>query len=386
MTTELYTVISLSRDVQHGTRSPIPARLSSLAAGLAAALGLSLLGTPAAHAASGATHPPTCSGSPVQPSQVIDLPAADTTTTHAEVIARGRATYRWGSAIWLEPSYGCASFAQTFDFFPAEGPTGNDANAVHPTIVYFHPNAASSKVRIDGAFGRNVIQPALAAGYNVVSVEFRHPVIDQYLAPQLGGQVPHQDTGLAIQYLRAHARSLGISSDNLFAFGYSRGSLALWQALQPDLGGGTTGKPSSKVSGFFGYQAQTTYQCQQYAQRFLVASDPNTQSQVDACLAENWYDAQFGSALDSVTASSLPVRLQYQQGLELVPGTKKKIQLVTVPYLLANYETEHYPDFGMALYNAYRAVGNTRISYPETYVTADRQFTGWQDFVTPLLK
>ena len=358
------------------------AGLAALASFLVSAV-LSL-SSPAAHA--GMTNGPgDCSAhkTVAKDKKGIALPADDSAAYRPQVVANGTQTYQWGSASWKEPAWGCRLVSQTFDFWPA---TGGDPNANHPTIVYFHPDAAGSHVQTSMPLYANVVLPATTAGFNFVSVEFRHPVIDQYLATSLGGQVPHIDTGLAIQYLRAHAKTLGISSNNIFAFGYSRGSLSLWQALQPDLGGGTTGKPSSHVSGFFGYQAQTTYQCDQYGQLFLDPNDVTTPEYIGNCKATNPYWQQFGSALDAVSADSPPVKLQYQQGLELRTGTQRVIQQVSAPWLVANYEVEHYPDFGIALYDAYLAHGNTHIEYPTPYVPPQQQFVGWQAFVTPLLK
>jgi acetyl esterase/lipase len=319
----------------------------------------------------------------VDDSVVHVLPAGDATAASGRVVATGPVTYRWGRATWLEPSIHCASMSQVFQFWPA---TGGDANANHPTIVYFHPNGTDYRVWPGSVLHDNVVLPATAAGFNFISVEFRHPVIDQYLAPQHGGRVYQRDTGHAIQFLRAHAAALKISTNNLFAFGYSRGSLALWQALQPDLGGGTTGRPSSLVSAFVGYQAQTSYQCDQYGTLFLQPDDPQTPVYVQGCKDQNTYWRQFTSAIDSVTKDSLPVRLQYQLGFELATNSHWKIQRVTAPWLLAHYEPVHYPDYGIALYDAYNAAGNPRMAYPQNLVPESQQFVSWQSFILPLVR
>lgn len=304
-------------------------------------------------------------------------------TKVATLSASGPVTFQWGALTWLEPALHCGQVGQTFDYWPA---TGGTQAANHPTIVYFHPNGATSHVKAGSPLYENVVLPATTAGYNVVSVEFRHPVIDQYLAAVEGGKVPAQDTGLVIQFLRTHAAALRISQDNLFAFGYSRGSLALWQQLQPDLGGGSTGRPSSKVSAFVGYQAQTTYRCDEYGALFLDPADPGTAPTIATCDTDNPYEAQFGSAVDAVTANSLPVKLQYQLGFELQPGSETDILPITATDLFANFEAEHYPDYGIALYDAYLRAGNARMAYPEQDVPETQQFVGWQAFITPLLQ
>jgi hypothetical protein len=175
---------------------------------------------------------------------------------------------------------------------------------------------------------------------------------------------------------------MNISKNNIFTFGYSRGSLALWQALQPDMGLGTTGRPSSLPTAFFGYQAQTTYQCQQFADLFVL-NDQYKAPQVQECKDTNWAYLQFGSAVASVTKFSVPVHLQYQQGFELMPGTTTLIKLLSWPDLDARYEVEHYPDYGIALLNAYTAKQNTRMDYPEKLISYQSQFIGWQNFVGP---
>ncbi len=350
-------------------------RLPSTLAALAGALSLSL--------AAGAAHATvlTCPKANVVqavPDEPVDHVAAPTNPAY---LVAGT-TYKWGAVRWQEPALGCATVGQTFDFWPA---TGGDPNANHPTIVYFHPNGATSHPKTDNPVYLNVIAPATAAGYNVVSAEFRHPVIDQYLAAQNGGKVFQNDTGLVIQYLRNNAAKFKISKNNIFAFGYSRGTLSLWQSLQPDMGG-SNGKASSLVSAVMGYQAQTTYRCDQYASLFLDPLDPGTASEVASCEADNPRWKQYTSAIDSVSVNSPPIMLQYQDGFELQVNSKTAIHPVTYAYLDANYQVEHYPDFGIALYDAYQRVGNPRMAYPQAHVSYDQQFVGWQAFIAPLVK
>lgn len=151
---------------------------------------------------------------------------------------------------------------------------------------------------------------ARSENFHFVSVEFRHPVADQYLADSAPNTVPHTDVGLFIQFLRQNAAKFKIDKRNIFAFGRSRGSLALWQGLQPDMGSGNT---SSKTSGFVGYEAQTSYQCQKFADYFLIPG-ADTIQYVTQCQSptHNKYDPQFRNALDAITpTTTLPVMLQY---------------------------------------------------------------------------
>ena len=288
-------------------------------------------------------------------------------------------TLQWGDVRWREPSIGCAWVSQTLDFWP----NPDTMHGPWPTIVYFHPNGVNSHVEPGSKIYDNVVQVALANGFNFVSVEFRHPVVDQYLAViDPDGQVPKHDVAEAIQYLRRNAGELNISANNLFAFGFSRGSLALWQALQPDVRGARPDAPSTAVSAFVGYQAPTTFQCGQYADLFVV----DAQDAMLECEAENPAWPQFDSAIDAVTSQSVPVRLQYALGFELVWRTKNEIHKRPLHYIERFYKPEHYPDFGIALCNRYADVGNPGCVRPIPYVDFKDQFVGWLPFVTPLLK
>jgi acetyl esterase/lipase len=219
-------------------------------------------------------------------------------------------SYKWSEARWQEPSLQCMWVGHEFVFVPAVDYRSKPA---HPTIVYFHPNTLKHTFEKNSPISNNVAKVAVAAGFNFISVEYRHPVTDQYLAYYNNNKIHHQDVGLFMQFLRGNAAKMRISKNNIFSFGYSRGSLALWQALQPDMGGGNTGKPSSLVSAFVGYQAQSTYQCKEYGIRFLDPLHQGTEPSIQMCEETNWWHPQFGSALfDLNPLSAIPVRLQYQ--------------------------------------------------------------------------
>jgi len=339
-----------------------------------------LFALPQARAQATQPHPPWCDGIPhTGPASAV--PANDLPSNGLPPAAGS--TTDWGNYFWQEPALGCKWVGLTFDYWPA----ANGYAGPRPTILYFHPNEASSHVKPGAAFDVNVIQPATQAGYNVLSVEFRHPVTDQYLAKYNNGQVFHTDVGLFVMWLRQHAAQLNVSTNNIFSFGYSRGTLSLWQALQPDMGGPGTGLPSSLVSAVIGYQAQTTYQCDEYGTLFLqMKTDPDSVAAVQNCKDTNWMYPQFGSAVDSVTSSSVPVMLQYQLGFELQGTSRTLIRKVTYAYLIANYEEEHYPDYGIALYDAYGRKSNRGAVYPQAFVPYDQQFIGWQSFIQPLVQ
>ena len=107
-------------------------------------------------------------------------------------------------------------------------------------------------------------------------------------------------------------------------------------------------------------------------------------AQVADCEAQNPYWQQFGSAIDSVTTHSVPVHLQYADLFMLEPGTTDVIQKLTVQQFNADgYTDVHYPDAGIALFDAYAQVGNPLMDYPEQAIGKSDEFKGWQAFVLP---
>jgi hypothetical protein len=286
-------------------------------------------------------------------------------------------TYNYGSTLWREPSVHCLLMGQTFDFFKGDG----KSKAPRPTIVYFHGNGSTSHMTDSSPAYLNVVVPAVKLGYNVISVEYRHPVTDQYLA-QWDGIVPTLDAGYAMQFLRGNAATYNIDTDHIFSFGHSRGTLALWQMLQPDMGGGDTGLPSSLPTAYFGYQPNTTFQCQQFSDLFLV-QDQEAIDEVTNCETANTYWQQFGSSVDSVTATSLPVHLQTDGTFVLQKGTTDVIKLLTYSKLKKlGYNTDHYTDFSIALLDRYEAFSNANMDYPEQNIPGKQCFIGWQTFVS----
>lgn len=301
--------------------------------------------------------------------------------------ARGVYTnIEWGSEVWLEPKRNCKVSRQKFDFWPAIGFEPIADGKTYTTIVYFHPNGVNHHFETGSDIYNNVALPAHEAGYHFISVEFRHPVADEYLADYYSdGKVLHTDAGLVIQFLRANAAKLKISAKNIFAFGHSRGALALWQSLSPELGGSY----SSRASGFVGYQAQSTYQCQEFADVFLVPDDRDTY--VGGCIADRPHYDQFQSALGAVGEfTTLPVMLQYAEGFYLADGSQTQIKPITIAKLKHDFDEEHYPNFGTALYNKYNQfpinIGDRLMARPAPNIPTGRQFEGWQAFVTKWLK
>jgi hypothetical protein len=270
-----------------------------------------------------------------------------------------------------------------FDVLPAKDydPRANDGKTF-PVVVYFHENGATHAWETGSAIDNNVATVARDNNFHFVSVEFRHPVADQYLADDPPYTVPHTDVGLFIQFLRMNAAKFKVDKRNIFALGRSRGSLALWQGLQADMGSGDT---SSKISAFVGYEAQTSYQCQTFSDNFLIQDDA-ARTYVNECKsdAKNKYDPLFKNALDAVsTSTTLPVMLQYSK--EFVAQPDGQVKKLTAHELFSNHDPLHYPNFGLALYWLYERFGLNRnvvrMDVPTTRVGKQAQFVGWLPFV-----
>jgi hypothetical protein len=139
-------------------------------------------------------------------------------------------------------------------------------------MVYFHPNAEVHGWETNSWIDINVAQEARKENYHFISVEFRHPVADQYLVEDPPPNfIPHTDVGMFIQFMRQKAAQMKIDTRNIFVFGRSRGALALWQGIH-DLNVGNT---ASAFAGFIGYQAQTSYQCDIFAGLYLKGDTTN---------------------------------------------------------------------------------------------------------------
>lgn len=285
----------------------------------------------------------------------------------------------WGTEAWKEPTRGCKWSRQVLDFWPAMPLDLAAPEALFPTIVYFHPNKANHHWEPGSNLDAQLAQVAHDNGFHFISVDFRHPVTDQYLAGYPPGTpVPHTDVRAALTQLRTNAPKLKINVNKMYAFGHSRGTLALWQALQGDSLG--------LVKAVVGYQAQTTYQCQQFADLFMVPGT-KTDEDVALCKVDNPYHTQFGSAVSSVHPSrTLHVMLQYTDKfyLQTDAPNETRIKPITVADL-KQHDRLHYPNFGMAFYNAMVLNGlDGFMSRPRDLIPEERQFEGWLTFIRGL--
>ena len=297
-----------------------------------------------------------------------------------------RISYCWGERSWREPDdNGQPRLHQSFYFYPAAAPSPLGAHSAHPLVMYFHPDGSRSLIDRDAnaSLYDQVVQQASDAGWSVVSVEFRHPVVDAGVPnePPLDRRVPHWDVAYATQFLRRIAVALDADTDNVFSVGFSRGSLSLWTALQPDMASPREPQ-STRVNAVFGYQAQTTYRGDQFAALFVVPAD---QAEVIAGFDEQYpQHAQFGSALDAVASGSPPVMLRYEDPFG--PYPVPAVYFLGAPGQPPVYSRVHFPGYGQELCDRYRARAPRTPCSVQASVPFERAFDGYVDFLTRYLK
>jgi len=341
--------------------------LTSASAALAA-----LASVPAARAA-GDDPPCAAVGSPTAP---LAPTAPDGT----------RISYCWGRASWHEPDDdGHPKLHQSFYFYPSAVASPLGAHAPHPLVMYFHPDGSRSLIdRVASAsLYDQVVQQANDAGWSVVSVEFRHPVADEEVAndPPFDHRVPHWDVAAATQFLRSIAVALDADVDNVFSVGFSRGSLSLWTALQPDMA--SPRRPqSTRVNAVFGYQAQATYRGDEFATLFVIPADQA--GMIAAFDAQYPKHAQFGSALDSVAVDSPPVMLRYEDPFERYPVPAK--YFTGRHGLPPAYSEVHFPGYGQELCKRYADAAPATACTVQASVPFESAFDGYVDFFAGYLR
>ena len=267
----------------------------------------------------------------------------------------------WGSETWFDASYRPDgwTFTQSLDFWPVY------RGATHqPLIIWAHPGNGFKEIgvtrnRETPTLYNKLIVRARAAGFAVASIDYRHPVQNDDLTP-----VPHDDIGRAVQSLRAMAGDLGIDPQNMFLIGSSQGTLGIWQALQPDLmvpGAEGPAGQSSAVNAAYAYNAQATFRGQENADRFIVPAERDLYQAL--WLAEHPQDAQFGSALASVTPASVPIMLKYERAY-----FNRLVHIFEM--------SNHHPDYGLALCEAYALQGIAERCSTEERVPKEQDLLG----------
>jgi acetyl esterase/lipase len=279
------------------------------------------------------------------------LAAAPALAAAADGWNEGCQCYRnlaWGPDEWFEPEVRKV-LKQDLDFFPV-----SRDQAPTPVIVYAHAAMTTKYIGTTQGTYLTLVQPARAAGMSVVSVEYRHPVKDDYIVP-----APHDDITSAMRWIHEHATALHLDTNNVFLLGHSRGTLALWTALRYQ------SDPEVRVNAVYGYNAQTTYRGDEMAQRFLVESD-RAGFVADYEALHPQYPL-FGSALDESWVANPPILLHFED-----PFYRR---LVT-----ASEFTEHHPDFGLAMCSTLQVKVPSASCTAVDQIPRDHSYDGVVDF------
>lgn len=266
----------------------------------------------------------------------------------------------WGTERWFETSLQREA-AQIYDLWM---PAGTPEQPV-PIIIWAHASGSDHVIpNRKGPVFRGLVAPALAAGMAVMSVEYRHPVDNAYL-----GEVYHDDLLQVIQYARTLAPALGLDVNNVFLASRSRGSLAVWTALQDDRaqpGGSLQQQQSTRVNAVFAIQAQTTY-----------VSEENSlylyEEERAAYLKRKPGNPLFGSAVASATADDPPVLMRY------TPEFYRRLVFRTEL-------SSHHPDYGLTLCQRYTDLGIGEKCLAQDQVPASQYFAGVIPFFRAFLQ
>lgn len=126
---------------------------------------------------------------------------------------------------WTEDALGGAIQTGVMDI---DIPIGTPPAGGWPWIMRLH--ATGETYPISGGYLNNYVRlPGLARGYAIIPTNFRHPVSN---ADQ---GFPHDDVGMAIQYVRAIATALNLNPERGFLVCSSRGNIGILDCLRPNL-------------------------------------------------------------------------------------------------------------------------------------------------------
>ncbi len=271
--------------------------------------------------------------------------------------------YRTGSTSWVNVPYGAVTwsenvtgqgltpFAQVFDI---DVPSGTPPVGGWPILCFCHASGGDKNIGL-GYLNNYFKQPALANGYAVAALEFRHPVsnYDQ--------DVPHWDIALALQGLRSLHSALNLDRTWIGAVATSRGNLITWTTLQADLANPEAetyaGRQSSNgVKAVWSVSGQATYRPTQWASLFCTPG-----AAYDQYLTTYPDDVRLGSAMNSVLAAP-EGRVPDMVMIHELPYYSPQQQ----SFVLA--DDKHYPNNGKVMRETYQTAG-----YADRIVTIDNQ-------------
>jgi len=202
------------------------------------------------------------------------------------------------------------------------------------TIVIFAHGAGSNKdvIRLHPFIKAYVLDSCLDNDISVASVEFRHPVEDTSLS------APATDIARVVQFFRYYHEDLNIDTMNVFLAGTSRGTLAIWTAVQDDLADPVNDDPilrkSSRVNGVWAVQGQTSYNSEWIVETFFHPAIWQ--------FFQPYYN--LGHAIGDVTPDDPPMILNYKDSLVPLPVMDTNVDLIHLPNFGYVFEEEYIVD------------------------------------------
>lgn len=270
----------------------------------------------------------------------------------------------YGPKSWKEVTLNNKMLYQVFDIRIPEGTPPPDG---WPIMFYYHPNGLSKFIKAGSFIDLKVVQPCLKAGIAVVSVEFRHPVTNKAVLGDAYLEA-YNDPGLAIQAAKSLHVALNLDINRIGIVAKSRGSLALFANLLPDLANSSAityaGTLSSRATHVWINKGQSIHQTEPAAQLFVVPED---------------YD-QF---IDAMPPND-PLLLNQIDLVQTPDASVPKLHLVSQyeyyvdkqPAAIVLDNPLHYPDMMRVLAEAYRTTEFAPLVSESTNIRDSAAFTG----------
>lgn len=260
----------------------------------------------------------------------------------------------YGGTSWKEPTLDNRVVSQVMDvWLPTTLPVPGE---LRPVAFYGHANGSDHVIEKGSQGYALIVSQFLAKGYVFVSYEFRHPVTNAR-----PGVTPRLDIQKAIEFFATDvAPDAAVKADpnNTFILGRSRGGgLGILTGLSAEWN-----VPGITVRAMMGAEAQTTYNCAQIGNTFVIKAE--RQAFIQSCWLTTPRDA--GSALSSVTASAPPVLTRYSAAF------------FNKPVPAAQYDV-HHPDQGLELCDVYASTTPASCQ-AEDRVIPDNFWLGVVDF------
>lgn len=262
----------------------------------------------------------------------------------------------FGVEAWAEPTLaGSPTLQPVVTIYIPPGPVPEGG---FPILFRTHANGNTHEIpEGSGSLWTELVVRAMEGKRAVASLEFRHPV------PNVALGAPHLDVGYGVQFVRALSSALQLNPNIVDCYATSRGNLALWQTLSPELADAGNSnfakRQSSKIRAIYGVNTQDSYSTTEFITQKVVAGDQA------ACLADPTYadDPRWGSAQQLILNGTEP--LPYLSAVYdmsfVTPLPSTSIGRYTKAALDADSNLRvHCPEFGKALAAAYAARGASK--------------------------